>query len=291
MSEGAVGNEGPVVSEGPVEVPVAWVDAFTDRPFGGNPAAVCVLDADLHRAVREEHMQALAFELGISETAYVVPLPEGDGWSLRWFSPTVEVDLCGHATLATAHVLRSQGMLADGDTAHFHTRSGVLGATVDGDLIELDLPSSPPVPVELPGPLAGIAGIAGIAGQVAGAWRGHYLLLEVADEAAVREFAPDLAAMRRVPDRAVIVTAAAADSGTDYVLRVFGPNVGIDEDPATGAAQTVAGPFWAARLGKQVLEASQVSARGGRLRVTVAGDRVRVAGRAVTVLRGTVRLG
>jgi predicted PhzF superfamily epimerase YddE/YHI9 len=260
-------------------VPVFWVDAFTDRRFAGNPGAVCVLD----EAIDEREMQGLAFELGISETGYVVP--EGDGWSLRWFTPQVEVDLCGHVTLAAAHVLREQQRLADGDTAHFHTRSGVLGATVDGDRIELDLPASAPVAVALPDELAGI----GVQGG--GGWRAFDLLVELQDARAVRSFAPDLGALRRLPDRALIVTAAADEPGTDYVLRVFGPKVGIDEDPATGSAQCIAGPFWAERLGRNVLEAEQCSDRGGRFRVTVDGDRVRVAGRAVIVLRGTVDLG
>jgi len=258
------------------EMPVSWVDAFTDRAFGGNPAAICLCEG----ALDEQVMQALAAEFGIAETAYLVPA--GDDWSLRWFTPAVEVDLCGHATLAAAHALRQWGLAADGATVGFLTRSGRLGARLDGELIELDFPAAPCHAVPLPEVLAAHAD------QVRGAWRGGFLLLELADERAVRSFVPDLDALRALPDHAVLVTAPAADPALDYVLRMFGPRVGIDEDPVTGSAQCTAGPFWAARLGRPVLEAAQVSARGGRLRVAVDGDRVRIAGRAVTVLRGTV---
>jgi PhzF family phenazine biosynthesis protein len=261
-----------------MECPVRWVDAFTDRPFGGNPAAICHCEA----APDDALMQALAAEFGLSETAFVVP--SGDDWSLRWFTPTAEVDLCGHATLAAAHALREWGLVATGATVRFHTRSGVLGALLEGDLIELDFPASAPSAVVLPDVLGALEG------QVVGAWRGGFLLLELADEAAVRAFVPDLDALGRLPDHAVVVTAPADDPALDYVLRMFGPKVGIDEDPVTGSAQCTAGPFWADRWGRTVLEAAQVSARGGRLRVTVDGGRVRIAGRAVTVLHGTVHV-
>jgi PhzF family phenazine biosynthesis protein len=260
-------------------VPITWVDAFTDTRFGGNPAAVCLLG----EPVGEKQMQGLARELGISETAFVVP--SGDEWSLRWFTPEVEVDLCGHATLAAAHVLLEHGLLADGATARFQTRSGLLGATVDGELVELDFPASPPEQTELPDALHSLGA------EVVATWRGGGLVLELPNEDAVRRFVPDLEAFRQLPDRVVYVTAAGDDPGIDYVLRVFGPKVGIDEDPVTGSAQCTCGPLWAERLGSSTLEVAQVSPRGGRLTVTVDGDRVRIAGRSVTVLRGTVDLG
>jgi PhzF family phenazine biosynthesis protein len=257
---------------------VVWVDSFSDRPFAGNPAAVCILD----EPIDERLMQQVAMELGISETAYVVP---GAGaWSLRWFTPTTEVDLCGHATVAAAHALHEAGRAADGETVEFDTRSGRLTAAIDDGLIEIDLPAAPPVPVELPEVLEGYAGTA------VGAHRGGAFLLELADEAEVRAFEPDLEAFRSLPDHAVIVTAPGADPAVDYVLRMFGPKVGIDEDPVTGSAPCTAGPFWAARLGRPMLHSRQLSARGGALRVTVDGDRVRVAGPAVTVLRGTIEV-
>lgn len=260
------------------ELSVTWVDSFSDHPFAGNPAAVCILD----HPIGEKLMQQVAMELGISETAYVVP--GADAWSLRWFTPTTEVDICGHATVAATHALHEVGRVADGETVAFDTRSGRLTATIDCGLIEIDLPAAPPVPIELPSPLSVYAALA------VGAHRGGTLLLELADEAAVQSFEPDLDAFRALPDHAVIVTAAGVDDETDYVLRLFGPKVGIDEDPVTGSAPCTAGPFWAARLGRPVLRSRQLSARGGSLRVTVSGDRVRVAGPAVTVLRGTIEV-
>lgn len=261
-------------------VPVTWVDAFTDRAFGGNPAAVCLTDEPL----ADERMQALATELGLAETAYLVPLGGDRHWSLRWFTPVTEVDLCGHATLASAHALLGWGRLADGEVARFETRSGELTATVGGGRIELDLPAAAPEPVAVPAELGGWPPGA------LGFFRGGFLLVEMPDEASVRDLAPDLVALRRLPDHGVVVTAPGGDGETDYVLRMFAPTMGIDEDPVTGSAACTAGPFWAARLGTDVLRAAQLSARGGRLLVTCAGDRVRIAGHAVTVLVGEVAL-
>ncbi len=259
-------------------MPVQWVDAFTDRPFGGNPAAVCLTPAP----VADQAMQDLAAEFGISETAFLVPGDGAGAWSLRWFTPTTEVDLCGHATLAAAHALLRWGELAPGATARFATRSGELTATVDGDLIELDFPVAPRQAVPVPGALAGPA--------VVGAERGGFLLLELADEAAVLAYRPDLAAIASVPDHGVIVTAAGDEPDVDFVLRMFAPKMGIDEDPVTGSAQCTAAPFWGERLGRRELVSCQRSARGGRLRARLAGDRVRIAGRATTVVSGTVEV-
>lgn len=259
------------------EVPLFWVDAFSERPFAGNPAAVCLLE----RPADEGWMRSLANELGLSETAYV--WPQDGALSLRWFTPASEVDLCGHATLAAAHALRAAGRAAEGGTVVFTTRSGLLSARLDGDLIELDLPADPPAalpPHEAPAGLRAVASARG---------RGD-LMVELADAAAVREVVPDLGAIADLGVRAVYVTAAGDEDGIDYVLRVFAPAVGIDEDPVTGSAQCLLGPYWAGRLGRTELAAAQLSRRGGRLRVTVKGERVGVAGRAVIVLEGRVAL-
>lgn len=256
--------------------PVYWVDAFAARPFAGNPAAVCLLDGP----APEGWMQGLAAELGLSETAYT--WPEGDARRLRWFTPRTEVDLCGHATLATAHALRDEGLVADGETVAFLTRSGRLAAHLDGPTVALDLPADPPAPVPVPDRH-------GLGTAVVAAARGTLdLVLEVGDADAVRSLTPDLRALGALDGRGVVVTAAGDRPGVDYVLRVFGPSVGIDEDPVTGSAQCALGPYWAGRLGRSTLEVVQESARGGYLRVSVAADRVGVAGPATTVLRGRV---
>jgi predicted PhzF superfamily epimerase YddE/YHI9 len=233
------------------------VDAFTDRPFAGNPAAVCVLDGPAD----ETWMQALAREMNLSETAYIVGRDDG-AWDLRWFSPTVEVDLCGHATLASAHVLWEEGRVPAATPIRFHTRSGVLGAEPDGDWIELDFPAAPSEDPTVE-------------------------VREVSSEEELRALRPDMAEIEAVEARVVYYTTPGSD-GFDYADRVFGPKVGIPEDPATGSAHCTLGPLWAARLGKNELMARQLSVRGGTFRVRVAGRRVKIAGKAVTVLRGEV---
>jgi predicted PhzF superfamily epimerase YddE/YHI9 len=253
------------------------VDAFAERPFAGNPAAVCLLE----EPADEAWMQALAAEMGLSETAFV--WPEGDLLSLRWFTPTTEVDLCGHATVAAAHALREAGRVLDAQTISFATRSGVLGARPDGDMVELDLPAERAEAAPLPPTLSGLAPVATARGP-------GVLLVELADAAAVRGAEVDLGAVADLDIRALYVTAAGDDGAADYVLRVFAPAVGIDEDPVTGSAQCLLGPYWAERLGRTTLEALQLSRRGGRLTVTVRGERVSVAGRAVTVVEGRVAL-
>jgi predicted PhzF superfamily epimerase YddE/YHI9 len=286
------------VSDRPGTVPIFWVDAFTDRRFGGNPAAVCLLTGPAD----ERWMQGLATELGLSETAYVWPAASGaaDERSLRWFTPTTEVDLCGHATLATAHALRQAGRAGDRDVLAFRTRSGRLTARFDRDVVELDLPATRPVPVDGAPALPASWPVAAVAEY------GGSLVVELDGAEAVRGAVVDVPAIAALAYGVVVVTARGpvpADQTAgpvptdrppadrppaDYVLRVFGPNVGIDEDPVTGSAQCVLGPYWADRLGRTVLHAEQLSARGGRLRVEVDGDRVRVAGSAVTILVGHV---
>jgi PhzF family phenazine biosynthesis protein len=257
--------------------PIVQVDAFTDRPFAGNPAAVCVLDAPADEA----WMQSVALEMNLSATAFLHP--ERGGWRLRWFTPQVELELCGHATLASAHVLWQEGHLGAGDEARFHTLGGRLACRrVDDGWIEMDFPAKPAQPDAGPPGLAEALGAAPV--HVA---RSHFdYLVEVGSEAEVRALSPDFRALRAVPTRGMIVTARAQTDGFDFVSRFFAPGVGIDEDPVTGSAHCVLAPYWAAKLGRDVLRAYQASPRGGVLRVRSAGDRVVLGGQAVTVLRG-----
>jgi len=255
---------------------IVQVDAFTSKPFAGNPAAVCVLE----RPAEPAWMLNVAREMNLAETAFLVPRP--DGFDLRWFTPTVEIDLCGHATLASAHVLWETGRLPSRETARFHTRSGLLTATRDGDWIELDFPATPAEPVEAP---AGLAEALGAELRYVGKSRFDYLA-ELADERALRELRPDFGRLGRVSARGVIVTSRSATPDRDFVSRFFAPGSGIDEDPVTGSAHCCLAPFWSQRLGKQEFVAHQVSARGGVLKVRLVGDRVRLGGQAVSVLRG-----
>jgi predicted PhzF superfamily epimerase YddE/YHI9 len=260
-------------------IPMTWVDAFSEVAFGGNPAAVCLLSEPL----TDERMQSIAFELGIAETAYVTPTEDRRTFGLRWFSPATEIDLCGHATLATAHALRAGGIVDGSAPLTFHTRSGPLWAAFDGRRIELDFPADPMTPARLPDPLKE---------QWPGAVRASgstdfFTFVALSSAEAVARYVPDLAAIAAVGSKALLLTAEAAPgSDADYVLRVFGPNVGIDEDPATGSAQCSAGPYWATELGRAALVARQLSRRGATLYVRPDGGRVRIAGHATTVLTG-----
>jgi PhzF family phenazine biosynthesis protein len=252
------------------------IDAFTDQPFRGNPAAVCLLDGERDA----EWMQRVAAEMNLSETAF---LRRGDdGWSLRWFTPAAEVDLCGHATLASAHALWDEGA-DDAETLRFHTRSGLLTATRSGDWIELDFPAKREEAVGAPPELLAALG----ARDVVYVGRNQFdYLVELRSEDAVRALQPDHAALRKLTVRGVIVTSKAANGEYDFVSRFFAPGVGIDEDPVTGSAHTCLAPYWSPRLGKTEFVAYQASARGGVLRVRLDGERVKLGGRAVTVLRG-----
>ena len=259
--------------------PIVHVDAFTDAPFGGNPAAVCV-----QTAVRDERwMQHVAREMNLSETAFLAARRDRDeGYDLRWFTPTHEVDLCGHATLASAHVLWETGELAGSAVARFHTRSGLLTATRQGAWIELDFPATPDTAADPP---AGLADALGVQPLYVGQSRFDFLV-ELADEAAIRGVRPDFTRLRALAARGVMITSRADDPGIDFVSRYFAPAFGIDEDPATGSTHCALGPFWSRRLNKRSFVARQISARGGTLKVTLDGDRVRLGGQAVTVLRG-----
>jgi PhzF family phenazine biosynthesis protein len=253
-------------------------DAFTDVPFRGNPAAVCPLP----EARGEAWMADVAREMNLSETAFLVRRPDG-AFDLRWFTPAAEVPLCGHATLASAHVLWETGAAPAGETLRFHTKSGVLTADrLPDGAIELDFPARPTE--EAPAP-EGLADALGAAPRFVGKSTLDYLV-EVASEDVVRGLAPDIRRLRALPVRGVIVTAKASTAGFDFVSRFFAPGVGVDEDPVTGSAHCTLAPFWATRLGKAEMTGYQASARGGVVRVRLVGDRVKLGGRAVTVLRG-----
>jgi PhzF family phenazine biosynthesis protein len=274
---------------------ITWVDAVTGTAFAGNPAAVCLLGVEPEPAsgpdapMTDDGMQSLARELGISETAFVTPFAgsadqAGGAFALRWFSPRVEIDLCGHATLASAHVLRQRGVVDGVAPVTFHTRSGPLIAGFEEDRIDLDFPAAPMTAAPLPDALRGAWADGTV---VAAGVSAFFSVVVLSSAAAVRDYRPDLGAISAVDARAVLITAAAdAGSDADYVLRVFGPNVGVDEDPATGSAQCTAGPYWSAVLGRATLTAHQLSSRGAALHVRPAGERVHIAGNAVTVFRG-----
>ena len=264
-------------------LPIFQVDAFTDRPFAGNPAGVCLLQAASPRAADEAWMQAVAREMNLPETAFLVPAR--DGFGLRWFTPAVEVDLCGHATLASAWVLFEQGLLAAGRTARFHTRSGLLSARLRDGWIELDFPAEPASSAEAPKVLLEALTVKPL---FVGRNRFDYLV-EVDSEPIVRGLAPDLRRLAALRERGVMVTSRSDSPQYDFVSRFFAPGAGIDEDPVTGSAHCCLGPFWGARLGKKELTGYQASARGGVVRVTLAGERVLLCGQAVTVIRGELQ--
>jgi predicted PhzF superfamily epimerase YddE/YHI9 len=251
------------------------VDAFAERPFTGNPAAVCLLSTPRD----DTWMQQLAFELGFSETAYVSP--EGDAFKLRWFTPKVEVALCGHATLASAHVLWNVGRAKGPIT--FLTRSGQLRCERARDLIWMDFPRKD---VRDEPPPIGLLSALEVARPLAVQRADSDYLVELADEAGVRRVAPDFRALGQVGARGIMVTAPADDPDIDFVSRFFAPGSGIDEDPVTGSAHCALAPYWGERLGKTALRARQLSARGGLLHLELRDERVRIGGRALTVFTG-----
>lgn len=259
--------------------PIHVVDAFTDTAFSGNPAAVCVLDSEPDTA----WMRNVSAEMNLSETAFVIP--QADGFGLRWFTPTIEVDLCGHATLATAHVLWETKILDAAAPARFHTRSGRLTAAREDGWIALDFPAEPAEVVDVPVALAD-----GLDSEPRWTGRNRWdYLVELDGEGVVRGLAPDFTRLMALKTRGIIVTARSETPGIDFVSRFFAPRAGIDEDPATGSAHCALAPYWAERLGRDRLEALQVSRRGGHLKVRNAGDRVGIAGQAVTVWTGEIR--
>ena len=262
-----------------METPLFQVDAFTNQRYSGNSAAVCILEA----AAEEGWMQAVAAEMNLAETAFL--FPEHDGYRLRWFTPVVEVELCGHATLASAHVLWEAGYLWAEEEARFYTLSGLLTARMKQGWIELNFPA---VLEERAGAEPGLLEALGISeARYVGRNRFDYLV-EVGSAAEVRALAPDYAALRKLGGRGVMVTARDDAGEYDFISRFFAPAAGIDEDPVTGSAHCALGPYWAAELDKRALLAYQASPRGGVVQVEVAGDRVLLRGQAVTVLRGVL---
>lgn len=258
-------------------LPIFQVDSFAEKPFAGNPAGVCLL---LNGEQNEGWMQNVALEMNLSETAFLSP--QEDGWGLRWFTPTVEVDLCGHATLACAHVLFSQGLAAPGETINFYTQSGLLTARKDGDWLELDFPAEPPW---AEGISPEIIEALGVKPLFTGRNRIDYLV-EVATEQEIVALKPHMGRLAELTQRGVMVTAPASREGYDFVSRFFAPGIGIDEDPVTGSAHCCLGPFWQEKLHKDTFLAWQASCRGGAVRVHLDGDRVKLGGQAVLVIQG-----
>ncbi len=264
-----------------MDLPIYQVDAFTDKPFSGNPAAVCLLTGPRDSA----WMQALAAEMNLSETAFLYQ--EQDGYRLRWFTPAMEVDLCGHATLASAHTLWTETDASHDEPLTFFTKSGELTATRSGSLIELDFPAERAASVTPPAGLIAALGIdeSTTPPRYVGRNRMDYLV-EVASEQDLRALQPDFGALANVDVRGTIVTSRAAQESYDFVSRFFAPRAGVNEDPVTGSAHCCLGPYWQQQCGQQEMRGRQISARGGDVHVRLAGDRVILGGTAVTVFRG-----
>jgi PhzF family phenazine biosynthesis protein len=257
-------------------IPVWQVDAFTDQVFSGNPAAVCLLDRE-HDA---SWMQAVAAEMNLSETAFLRRLE--DGFELRWFTPAVEVDLCGHATLASAFTLWEMGVTPADEPIRFHTRSGVLTASRAENLIQLDFPATPPMACDPPPHL-----LEALVAEPIFVGRTRFDSFIVVDSAlAVRSLQPDFRRLAGITSRGVIVTAASDDDRFDFISRFFAPAAGINEDPVTGSAHCSLGPYWGQCLGKTSMIGYQASARGGVVHVGPSGDRVVLGGQAVLVMKG-----
>lgn len=256
------------------------IDAFTDRPFAGNPAGVCLLP----NPVDDHLMQNIAMEMNLAETAFLVR--RGDDFDLRWFTPALEVDLCGHATLASAHMLWETGVLTEDDTARFHTRSGLLSARLLKEGIELDFPAQP---MERCSPPEALIEALGFVPFDVGFNGSDYLVVAESEEA-VRTLTPDFNTLKGVTMRGAIVTARSENGSVDFISRFFAPGAGIDEDPVTGSAHCCLGPYWGGRMKKTQLVGHQVSQRGGIVQIRLEGDRVFLIGQAVTVLEGKLRV-
>jgi len=257
-------------------ISIFQVDSFTNKPFFGNPAGVCILQAP----VDADWMQKVAREMNLSETGFLHRKDEG--FSLRWFTPDVEVDLCGHATLASAHILWEEGMLRDDENAVFHTKSGILTARKLEDWIELNFPTDPETEAALP---EGLLDALGAEAEYVGKNSSDFLV-EVASEEAVRALAPDFTLLKTIPARGIMVTSVSESKEYDFISRFFAPAVGVNEDPVTGSAHCCLGPYWMNRLGKKECTAYQASARGGVIKIRVEGDRALLKGQAVKVFHG-----
>lgn len=267
------------------EVPVWQVDAFADKPFTGNPAAVCLL----HQFPSELWMQQIAAEMNLSETAFVVPADTAGEYCLRWFTPAAEVDLCGHATLAAAHTLLEQKLVPCGQAIHFQTRSGILVCRSAASKITLDFPAVPVLECVREKQAFEVQNALGIDGE--NVWRNRFdLLVALSSADEVRDLRPDFARLREIDSRGVIVTAAADETGVDFISRFFAPQHNIDEDPVTGSAHCCLAPFWAERLRRTSLVGYQASQRGGRVECQLHDERVHLTGSAVTVLSGRLQV-
>lgn len=280
MTSSRKGIAGPKEDE--LEFPLYQVDAFTSQPFKGNPAAVCLLDQE----PSDQWMQDVAAEMNLAETAFL--LPESNGFHLRWFTPTVEMPLCGHATLASAHVLWETGSLPGDQEIRFRTLSGELRASQIATGIELDFPLVENSAVELPEAVRTALNVEPIYVGLTPAKTNRNYLLELESERELRELKPDFGLMRSSVHAGVIVTARSTSDGFDFVSRYFAPNFGVDEDPVTGSAHCALAPYWSRKLAKQEMTGYQASQRGGVVRVRVSEDRVFLTGEAVTVLRGVL---
>ena len=259
-----------------MSIKIYQVDAFSYKPFSGNPAAVCVLDKE----VSDNWMQNVAMEMNLSETAFLHK--SSQGFDLRWFTPTTEVDLCGHATLASAHILWEEGFLRPEQVAHFETKSGLLLASRNAELIELDFPSEPAEDALMP---PGLELSLGVKSVYVGRNRFDYLV-QVESEDILRNINPDLNLLKEIPARGIIVTAACESDEYDFISRFFAPASGIDEDPVTGSAHCCLAPYWNKKLGKKDMVAYQASKRGGVVYVSLKNDRVILGGKAITVFKG-----
>ena len=259
---------------------ISIVDAFSRGPFTGNQAAVCLVETE---RVSDDWMQSLAAEMNLAETAFVARTE--DGFGLRWFTPMVEVDLCGHATLAAAHVMWEREIAAAGAPISFETRSGKLTARQSGDQIQLNFPATPPTECDPPDGLLAALGVESV--QYVGKSRFDYLVV-LDSEFEVRELKPDLVQLKSVEARGVIVSSVANETETDFVSRFFAPAAGIDEDPVTGSAHCCLSPYWSDRLNQKELVGYQASPRGGVVRTALQGERVLLSGEAVTVVNGDV---
>ena len=262
-----------------MKIKIYQVDAFTDQPFKGNPAAVCILP-DKGDQFNETWMAAVAREMNLSETAYLHP--DGDGYQLRWFTPAMEVDLCGHATLASAHILYETDLLKEKEQARFFTKSGLLTAQKQDNEIELNFPAMPPDPIKND---PGLAEALGVEPEDLGQSKFDYLV-RVRTESEVRQARPDFGKLLQLGVRGVMLTSRSESPEFDFISRFFAPGAGVDEDPVTGSAHCCLGPYWGKILDKGEMLAYQASERGGVVRVRLEGERVVLGGQAVTVMVG-----
>ena len=266
-----------------MEIPIYQVDAFAEKPFSGNPACVCLLDEPKD----DEWLQAVAAEMNLSETAFVWLRKNQEDYShLRWFTPVAEVELCGHATLATSHVLWGTGRLNESEDAVFQTLSGRLSASKRGELITLDFPSRPPIEADPP---EGLISSLDVEPLFVGTDGTDYII-EVQNENDVATLSPDFQTLASISARGIIVTAESDTSKRNFVSRFFGPAVGINEDPVTGSAHTILAPYWAEKLGMTQMRAEQLSARGGTVEIDLNDDRVFLGGKALTIFEGLLRV-